>query len=354
VAASVTLADLSMPKNVRLTFTPPPRFGRTSFEGYNPQHPSQHRARDEVREFAASVKEPRRKRPWPFSRAPREGRGLYIDGGFGVGKTHLLSAAYHEAAVRHKAYLSFQELVYLIGVLGMEGAKAKFGALRLLCIDEFELDDPGNTLIVKAFLAQAFAAGCWVLTTSNTPPDAQGQGRFNAEDFKREIQSIAERFTVLAIEGPDYRKRARLASLYSPRTLDALGRLDADPQPRLELGWEALMSTLRSHHPIRYRALLEPVGSVYLTDVRVIDNQNDALRFVHFIDKLYDLRVRLRASGEVALHELFDASYRHSAYAKKHERCLSRLSELLEEALPDGFDPTAIVPRGTLSPGVAR
>jgi cell division protein ZapE len=350
----VTLADLPPVHSARFSFTPPPRFGRTSFEGYNPRHPSQHRARDEVREFAASIKEARRKRPWPLSRAPREGRGLYMDGGFGVGKTHLLAAAYHEAAVRHKAYLSFQELVYLIGVLGMAGAKAKFGALRLLCIDEFELDDPGNTLIVKAFLSHAFAQGCWVLTTSNTPPDAQGQGRFNAEDFKREIQSIAERFTVLAIEGPDYRKRARLASLYSPQALAALEARNVDPHPRLELSFSALMATLREHHPIRYRALLEPVGSVYLTDVRVIDNQNDALRFIHFIDKLYDLRVRLRAAGEVALEDLFDPSYRRSAYAKKHERCLSRLSELLEEALPEGFDPAAIVPRGTLSPRVAR
>ncbi|HEX7023024.1 MAG TPA: AFG1/ZapE family ATPase, partial [Trueperaceae bacterium] len=161
-------------------FVPPPRFGATSFETYQPQHPSQQAALARVRAFAAETAPTKAGFRWPWQSRHAPGRGLYLDGGFGVGKTHLLAATYHASAVQDKAYLSFQELVYAIGVLGMDRANREL-AYQLYCIDEFELDDPGNTLIVKTFLAHAFARGALVLTTSNTPPEAQGQGRFNAE-----------------------------------------------------------------------------------------------------------------------------------------------------------------------------
>lgn len=315
-------------------FAPPPRFARTHFADYRPQHPSQADARDAVAAFVAdaeaATRAPRRPR-WLGGRRP-EGRGLYLDGGFGVGKTHLLAAAFHAGSVTPKAYLSFQELVYLIGVQGHEDAARGMGRAKLLCIDEFELDDPGNTLLVKRFLSGVFDHGGRVVTTSNTPPEAQGRGRFNAEDFRREIQSVARRFEVVGIDGPDYRRRRRAGRWFTRRELERLAASEDAPAPRVFAEGGALLGTLRRLHPSRYRGLLSQIGTLYLADVPVLEGQNDALRMVHFIDKLYDLGVGLRASGRAPLAELFDPSYRHSAYAKKHERCLSRLGELLAEA----------------------
>jgi len=53
------------------------------------------------------------------------GVGLYLDGGFGVGKTHLLASAYYllpgEAPERPtpKAFVTFGELTQLGGVFGL-------------------------------------------------------------------------------------------------------------------------------------------------------------------------------------------------------------------------------------------
>src|SRR5690606_8288720 len=69
----------------------------------------------------------------------------------------------------------------------------------------------------------------------------------------------------------------------------------------------------------------------YLHGARTIPTQNDALRFVHFVDQLYDRALVLRVSGEGDIAGVFDATYRESAYAKKHHRCVSRLAELLVE-----------------------
>ncbi len=334
------LSELAAPAAVSAErLVPPPRFERVSFEGYRPQHPSQTEALATVRGFVEEAerslkRSPARPFPWLRRRARPHGRGLYLDGGFGVGKTHLLAAAYFHADLEDKHYLSFQELVYLIGVQGMDRARRTLGGARLLCIDEFELDDPGNTLIVKTFLGSVADAGGYVLTTSNTEPEAQGKGRFNAEDFRREIQSLAERFETVAMDGPDFRHRTRIGTLATRPAFERACREDDAAGPRVFAELDALLEFVGSIHPSRYDGLLRQVGTLYLAEMHRIGTQNDALRFVHFIDKLYDLGVGLRASGDIALGELFDTSYRDSAYAKKHLRCLSRLSELLSEAMP--------------------
>lgn len=336
------------PPSVR-DLRPPPRFAGVAFETYAPQDPTQAAARDRLQEFVLGrrwrheVPGPDAGRPgrpvlqaralrWPWQRpSPQAGAGLYLDGGFGVGKTHLLAAAYAAADTPAKRYLSFQELVYLIGVMGMANAQAEFATSDLLCIDEFELDDPGNTLIVKTFLAASFAAGTAVVTTSNTPPAAQGQGRFNASDFKREIQSLAASFEVVPVDGADFRQRLRQGSWLTEAELTSRLQSEASPSPRLAVTWDELLELLRSMHPTRFGGVLAQVGSVYLSGVRTLASQNDALRFVHFIDKLYDRQVMLRASGDGPLIDVFDPSYREGAYAKKHHRCASRLAELLGE-----------------------
>ena len=325
--------SLTVPQTSALPpFVPPPRFGETSFASYRPQHSSQQTALEQVQAFVGKLSQPAASSfrwPWQQQRVP-DGRGLYLDGGFGVGKTHLLAAAFHACDLPERAYLSFQELVYAVGVKGMAAAKAELGGVRFFCIDEFELDDPGNTLIVKSFLAYVFAQGGSVLTTSNTPPEAQGQGRFNAGDFQREIQSVAASFTVVSLEGPDYRRRDQLAALFSEGTLLELHASETGLEPKHLLTWPELLSLLAQVHPIRYRDLIGQFGVLHVTGAQTLLTQNDALRFVHFVDKLYDLKKGLRVSGEVALVDLFSPSYRDGAYAKKHYRCLSRLSELLE------------------------
>ncbi|MBB6097823.1 cell division protein ZapE [Deinobacterium chartae] len=315
-------------------FVPTARFGRASFENYrpNPEFPSQAAAVSELRRFVTEVAQPKRASWNPFVRRKNEGAGRYLDGGFGVGKTHLLAASWHEFDGR-KAFLSFQELLYTIGVLGRVRAAEAFGGYRLLAIDEFELDDPGNTHMASTFLGELMPAGTHVITTSNTEPGQLGQGRFNASDFERQIMGIAARFEMLPVDGPDYRQRgAQLMPPLSGAQLDALeDHLASGGVGYARLSWAELERHLLRVHPARFTKLLEGVGAVLLDGLAPIENQNSALRLVHFVDKVYDLNLRFAASGS-SLDVLFSPTYRSGAYAKKYSRCLSRLSELLSEA----------------------
>lgn len=314
-------------------FAPPPRFAAATFASYLPGDPSQARALERVTRLVAGVQVPPARRGFPLFRArPAQIRGLYLDGAFGVGKTHLLAAAWHAAAAVPRAYLSFQELVHVVGARGLVRAKDDFAAIRLLCLDEFELDDPGNTLIVKSFLESLFERGATVITTSNTPAQAQGEGRFNTRDFRREIQGIADRFEPVRLVGPDYRARAGVV-------LAPTGRLElpeAAREPLVAAEWHELMVVLRRHHPADYAALAAGIGTLVVQEAETMATQADALRFVHFIDRLYDrgagLHLSLASGTGSDPRALFDPSYRESAYHKKHDRCVSRLGELLSEA----------------------
>ena len=327
----VPLELLELPVGLTLpNFTPPPRFRNTRFETYCPQDPSQIMALDRLDNFVRSMPSFTPSRGlFHLRRRKIVGTGLYLDGGFGVGKTHLLTALYYAAPFNEKIYLSFQELVYLIGALSQRELRQMLGGHRLICLDEFELDDPGNTLIIKNFLAEIFLAGGTIVTTSNTTPNAQGEGRFNAEDFRREIQSIATHFDVLLIDGPDYRDRSLSGNFLSENCLRKHTYCDSSDGIKVSGTWPQLMDVLASLHPIHYKNFLKGIGALYISGVEPIAFQNNALRFVHFIDQLYDQEVQFKAASSVTLLELFDPSYVNSAYVKKHYRCLSRLRELL-------------------------
>ena len=64
-----------------------------------------------------------------------------------------------------------------------------------------------------------------------------------------------------------------------------------------------------------------------------IPDQDAALRFVHFIDKVYDRSTPLVVSTECRLGELFPPSYGYGGFERKFLRCRSRLYEMLSQPL---------------------
>src|SRR5699024_6483933 len=172
--------------------------------GTEPAHPSQEEAKQRVSAFAADLGAPRRGFLAKLRRRkPEPARGIYLDGGFGVGKTHLLTSLFH-AVEGDRVYGTFVEYTDLVGALGFQRAVDLLGESVLVCIDEFELDVPGDTLLMTRLIRELSDRGVAIVATSNTLPDALGEGRFAAQDFLREIQAMAERFEVLRIDGEDY------------------------------------------------------------------------------------------------------------------------------------------------------
>ncbi|MDT0344148.1 cell division protein ZapE [Streptomyces litchfieldiae] len=323
---------------------PPPRFDTVRFDTYipDPGQPSQHAAVKALDEFAAGlggahVSGAGRRGLWPRRprrQAPPEPRGMYLDGGFGVGKTHLLASLWHAtpAAPGLKAFGTFVELTNLVGALGFQQTVRTLSGHRLLCIDEFELDDPGDTVLVSSLLGRLVAEGVALAATSNTLPGRLGEGRFAAADFLREIQGLAGHFRTLRIDGEDYRHRG-LPQAPAPRSDAEVTRVaHAVPGASLD-DFGELLAHLARVHPSRYGALCDGVPAVCLTGVRPVPDQSTALRLVVLADRLYDREIPVLASG-VPFDRLFGEEMLNGGYRKKYFRAISRLTALARDAAP--------------------
>jgi cell division protein ZapE len=303
---------------------PPPRFDGARFTTYEPQDPTQAAA---VAALQAFLVEP----PKRFLRKASPALpGVYLDGGFGVGKTHLLASLWHDAK-GPKAYCTFVELTHLVGALTFSGAVEALSQHKLLCIDEFELDDPGDTVLVSTLLTKLTDAGVRVACTSNTLPDALGEGRFATADFLREIQGLAASFLSVRVDGEDYRHRGLPAPPVPLSRQDLL--LKASDHGSYD-GFEALLDHLARLHPSRYGALLDGLDLVCLDRVVPVTDQSHALRLVVLVDRLYDRDLPVATSG-VPLDELFPEELLKGGYRKKYLRAISRLTALAR-AVPGG------------------
>ncbi|HET9170941.1 MAG TPA: cell division protein ZapE [Actinospica sp.] len=311
---------------------PPPRFAHARFANYlpDPAEPTQSAARDLLAERAAggAAGKPAKRGLLRRSSAAAgsTGRGVYLDGGYGVGKTHLLASLWHETE-GPKVYGTFVEYTNLVGALGFGPTVAHLATQRLVCIDEFELDDPGDTVLVSTLLTRLAEAGVQLAATSNTLPGQLGEGRFAAADFLREIQGLSARFTAVRIEGRDYRKRDGATAPDPLPDLAVRGYAESVGEAGFADDFDALVKHLSTLHPSRYGALLDGVDSLGLLGVRPIEDQNAALRFVVFVDRLYDRSIPVLASG-VAADRLFTADLLGGGYRKKYQRAISRLISL--------------------------
>lgn len=317
------------------SLAPPKHFAASSFDTYrlDPEFPSQLRVLEVLRSFVAGDVSPgffQRMFGQRIFGSVTPGRGIYLDGGFGVGKTHLLAAAFH-AFEGKKAYLTFQELMFLVGLQRLDKTLESLSEYRLLALDEFELDDPANTRIASTLIGSLMNRGVDIITTSNTPPGSLGRDRFSTEDFKRELSGLAERFSDVEIDGNDYRQM-----VVSSTQISSWFKPDAPPTEieshikahHLSLTFASLRKLLGSAHPIRIRKAIAQFESLLITDLTSFDHPHDALRFVYFIDKVYDCDIKLTTTSFLTPKEMFPESIVTGGDKKKYMRTESRLLEL--------------------------
>ena len=305
---------------------PPREFKNASFDTYIPdaRFESQNQAIDACRAFASPAKA-----TGLFSKKATGPAGVYLDGGFGVGKTHLLASIWHEFKGK-KVFGSFLAFTGLIGVLGFANAVKQLSTYQLICIDEFELDDPGDTMMMSRLLSELSLKGVKFAATSNTPPNALGQGRFAAADFAREISAMADRFQIITIDGEDYRHRPvdNSPTSLSAEELEAwLGQQDAKKRSSTVDDFATLLKHLATIHPSKYLQLLAGLDNVVLQEVHLLYDQVAALRFVALVDRMYESQIALRNSGH-SLTSVFSDEMLGGAYKKKYLRAVSRLGAM--------------------------
>lgn len=309
-----------------------------------------------------------------FSRnKPKPEKGLYIWGGVGRGKSFLMDLFFTSVDGVNKRRVHFHEFMdemhtaiaaFRKSERGNSNAdpiaavvKPVIAETRLLCFDEFHVNDITNAMLLGRLFEKLWAGGVVMVATSNVEPDGLYENGLNRQLVLPFIAALKSHCEVLALDGPtDYRRLklsghdlyrfgtgpaidAEMDELWTriisgapdePGTIRSLGRDIAVPHQAMGAARFEFAGLCDAPLGARdYLVIAHRFHTIMLDNVPGFSrtNSNAAKRFILFIDTLYERGVKLAASFALPLEELDN----DDGTSFEFRRCLSRLIEMRSE-----------------------
>jgi cell division protein ZapE len=141
---------------------------------------------------------------------------------------------------------------------------------------------------------------------------------------------MSDRFLIVSVDGEDYRHRPVDGHTKALSDAQYQSQVDQLASQGLKVAvddFDQLLSHLAKVHPSKFLKLIDGVDAVVLTNAHVLQDQSAALRFVSFVDRLYESQVKLASTG-IGFTEVFSSEYLSGAYKKKYLRAISRIGSL--------------------------
>ena len=332
---------------------PPSTFDHVSFDSYipDPNEPSQAQAVAKARDFVACASKLRGKKKGFFLQA-QANRSTVSGSTSTAVSASARPTCWHRSITRcpppNRSPPSSRSPMW--SALGFTNAVERLADHTVLCIDEFELDDPGDTMLV-ASADRTFGTGVSIVATSNTLPGQLGEGRFAAQDFLREIRKLSGDLR------DDPRRRTRLSAPRSAACTGTEGRGRTDSRSakhaRRHLDdFDDLCKHLATLHPSKYKALVDGVSLVHRRGAPG-SRQTVALRIVVLADRLYDADIPVTVAGS-KLDEIFTEEMINGGYRKKHLRAPPHVCSLCHASPNPGVSPPGSSDQTTAGPAVCR
>jgi len=290
-------------------------------------------------------------------------RGVYMYGGVGRGKSFLMDCFYKAVPLKRKTRLHFHEFMREVHreLAAMQGtvnpldqlAKRMAKKYRLICFDEFHVSDITDAMILHRLLKALFDNGVGMVTTSNFKPDDLYPNGLNRDRVLPAIEMIKRELQVINVDnGTDYRglTMEQLQLYHTPLGPDADAAMtiaferlaeqpDQDPVLKIEsrliqakrraggvvwFDFKTLCGGPRSQND--YLELASQFHTVLLSNVPQMAPRMaaEARRFTWLVDVLYDRRVNLIMSAEVATELL----YTEGQMVNEFVRTVSRIKEM--------------------------
>jgi cell division protein ZapE len=328
--------------------------------------PAQERAVDALERCAsewAVFKEKRSNALKKLINRPDIPRGVYMHGGVGRGKSFLMDCFYNAVPLKRKTRLHFHEFMRevhreLRDLQGMANPLDELGKriakrYRLICFDEFHVADITDAMILHRLLTALFDNGVGFVSTSNFRPDELYPNGMHRERIFPAIELLKQHLEVLSVDnGTDYRRRTleQVRMYHTPlgpqadaEMTEAFDRLaeSQDESPVLQIesrqiqarrkaggvvwfDFKTLCGGPRSQND--YLEIASQFHTVMLSDVPYMPVRmaSEARRFTWLVDVLYDRRVKLIMSAQVAP----EALYTEGPLAHEFPRTISRLNEM--------------------------
>lgn len=298
--------------------------------------------------------------------APAAPKGIYFWGGVGRGKTYLVDTFFDSLPFNRKLRLHFHRFMHRIHdeLKALKGRSDPLPIIadklaleaRVLCFDEFFVQDITDAMILGTLMQELFARGVVLVATSNIVPDDLYRNGLQRQRFIPAIEQIKLHCDVINVDsGIDYRLRTLTQAQIYHTPADAAAdaslqgyfhqlvpNYDAtDAATEIEINhrtipirmvhdgvimfsFSALCETARSQND--YIEIAQCYHTVLISDVPQMGAHNDdaARRFIALVDEFYERRVKLIMSATVPLDQL----YSQGTLNFEFKRCISRLREM--------------------------
>jgi len=292
--------------------------------------------------------------------------GIYIWGGVGRGKTYLMDHFFEALPFTEKRRIHFhrfmQEIHNDLKNLPKSPdplaiiARRQAEKTRLLCLDEFHVQDIGDAMLLAGFLKAFFENGVTLVTTSNIPTDELYKNGLQRERFLPAIKLIKQHTVEMQLDGDkDYRtellertgtyhlNNANTETLMKQQfqslapdniTMAAMIHINKRDINTIAMNddvvwfdFSAICETPRSASD--YLEIARDYHTVMISSTPMLSEAKDdvAQRFIHLIDALYDHSVKTIISADGRPAELYSGKRHVFAF----QRTISRLQEMASE-----------------------
>ena len=293
-------------------------------------------------------------------------KGLYFWGGVGRGKSYLIDTFHNCLPFPDKKRVHFNQFMQDIhnqlknlpktpDPLVIVSAKIA-EECRILCIDEFHVDDITDAMIMAGLLEGLFSHGVTIVTTSNIAPEDLYKNGLQRDRFLPAIDLIMEHTNIFNLDsGIDYRlelleKHGTFHVQTSPdesilhQHINELANTSIIENTHIELNNRTIQCRARADNQIwfnfdeicntprssvDYTALATNFETILVSDIPVMDDANNDIvqRFIQLVDAVYDHRVKFIATARATPDQLYIGEGLQFPF----QRTVSRLHEMRSE-----------------------
>lgn len=289
--------------------------------------------------------------------------GIYLWGSVGRGKTYLMDMFYdsltnvsRERVHYHKFMLNIHEQLRQLprspNPLTIIGKRIA-NRTRVLCLDEFHVNDVADAMILTGLLRSMFKYGMTLIATSNTQIEDLYRNGLQRERFLPAIDLLRDHMVQLNLQhGQDYRQlhlacedsymsagdaaQRRLSAKFKELTAG-----DVKFDEPLTICNRAIKTLALANNVVwfdfheicetpraasDYLEIASQFHTVFISDIPVLGDAQESAskRFMHLVDALYDHRVKLVISASRPADAIYQGRLLHGEF----DRTVSRLIEM--------------------------
>ena len=291
-------------------------------------------------------------------------KGLYIRGEVGRGKTQMMDIFFETLNIQEKKRVHFHRFMKILHddldkISAQKDplkqvAKEISKKTKVLCFDEFYVEDIGDAMLLGRFINELFENKVTLITTSNTHPDNLYRDGLHRSRFLPAIKSIKENCEIYELNSAqDYRLRTleqleifiigkgnqgikELESNFTELTngefqdgqkIKILGREINTiklAQGSLWVSFKEICEGPRSAKD--YIEVCSEFHTLFVSNVPIMKGSNDdsARRFIALVDECYERNVNLILSMETELEQIYSGE----RLLEPFKRTISRLEEM--------------------------